>query len=66
MNVGPFVPSANSDSMVEPLEPPLSCQPGDRVFVEGYEHEKAGGKDTRLAVSLAYTNVDENTLYNAI
>ena len=32
-----------SDSKVEPLDPPSSCKPGDRVYVEGYEHEKLGG-----------------------
>ena len=31
------------DDRVEPLEPPADSKPGDRVFVDGYQHETAGG-----------------------
>ena len=31
-----------SDSKVEPLDPPQSCNPGDRVFVAGYERMTCG------------------------
>jgi len=40
--------AAASDSKVEPLDPPSSCKPGDRVYVEGYEHEKLGAPDEIL------------------
>ena len=33
-----------SDSKVEPLDPPQSCKPGDRVFVEGFEQITCGRK----------------------
>ena len=29
---------------VIPLCPPEDCKPGDRVVVQGYEHETAGGE----------------------
>ena len=28
---------------MEPLDPPADSKPGDRVFVDGYQHETAGG-----------------------
>ena len=34
-----------SDDAVEPLDPPVGCKPGDRVYVEGFEHDKLGGMD---------------------
>ena len=43
--------SANRDNTVEPLDPPLGCKPGDRVFVEGYEQEKAGGENSVCSIS---------------
>lgn len=33
-----------SDGVVEPLDPPAGCKPGERVFVAGYEEETAGSK----------------------
>ena len=32
------------DEKVEPLDPPASSKVGDRVYVDGYQHEVAGGK----------------------
>ena len=31
------------DEKVEPLDPPASSKVGDRVYVEGYQHEISGG-----------------------
>ena len=31
------------DDRVEPLDPPADSKPGDRVFVDGYQDEMAGG-----------------------
>ena len=31
------------DEKVEPLEPPVDSKPGDRVYVDGYQHDLAGG-----------------------
>ena len=28
---------------IVPLDPPADSKPGDRVTVEGYEHDKLGG-----------------------
>lgn len=33
-----------SDGVVEPLDPPPESNPGDRVFVAGYEQDPAKGK----------------------
>ena len=33
-----------SDDKVELLDPPSNSEPGDCVFVEGYERETVGGK----------------------
>ncbi len=33
-----------SDTKVEPLNPPDSCKPGDRVFVAGFEQISCGRK----------------------
>jgi hypothetical protein len=30
---------------IVPLDPPADSKPGDRVTVEGYEHEKHGGSE---------------------
>lgn len=30
--------SVGEPRQVEPLDPPVGCCPGERVFVEGYEH----------------------------
>ena len=31
------------DETIEPLDPPANSKVGDRVFVDGYQHEVAGG-----------------------
>ena len=31
------------DGTVEPLDPPASSSAGDRVYVDGYQHDIAGG-----------------------
>lgn len=33
---------------VIPLKPPVDCKPGDRVVIQGYEHETAGDPDEQL------------------
>jgi methionine--tRNA ligase beta chain len=40
--------AASKDGKVEPLDPPASSKIGDRVYVEGYQHEIAGEPDTVL------------------
>lgn len=34
----------HSNDTVEPLDPPAGCEPGERVFVEGYEQDATRGK----------------------
>ncbi len=34
---------SHRDGTVEPLDPPIECVPGDRVFVEGYDMEGGCG-----------------------
>ena len=36
--------SSDGKRQVLPLSPPAECKPGDRVVVQGYEHETAGGE----------------------
>ena len=31
------------EDKVEPLDPPADSKPGDRVYVDGYQHDVAGG-----------------------
>lgn len=37
--------SSDGKRQVTPLCPPTDCKPGDRVVIQGYEHETAGGID---------------------
>ena len=36
--------STNREERVEPLDPPPDSKAGDRVYVDGYQHDVAGGE----------------------
>ena len=38
-----LTPTVTRDESVEPLDPPPDSKPGDRVYVDGYQHDVAGG-----------------------
>jgi tyrosyl-tRNA synthetase len=40
--------AASKDERVEPLDPPASSGPSDRVYVDGYQHDLAGEPDAVL------------------
>ena len=52
---------------MEPLVPPTGSAPGDRVFVEGFEHEKLGGiLYYNLFLRNAYSAPDDSFTYLCI
>ncbi|XP_068755338.1 tyrosine--tRNA ligase, cytoplasmic-like [Montipora capricornis] len=42
------ITDADGNRQVTPLCPPADCKPGDRVEIQGYEHEIAGAPDEQL------------------
>ncbi|CAI8005677.1 Aminoacyl tRNA synthase complex-interacting multifunctional protein 1, partial [Geodia barretti] len=40
--------ASSKDESVEPLDPPPDSKPGDRVYVDGYQHDVAGEPDAVL------------------
>ncbi|KAJ7321791.1 hypothetical protein OS493_033900 [Desmophyllum pertusum] len=42
------ITGSDGKRQVLPLSPPAECKPGDRVVVQGYEHETAGAPDELL------------------
>ena len=40
------------DDNVEPLDPPPNSNAGDRVYVDGYQHDIAGGMFTQYIIIL--------------
>ena len=43
------------DGTVEPLDPPASSSAGDRVYVDGYQHDIAGGTHIHVCHVMYYT-----------
>lgn len=42
------ITGSDGKRQVTPLCPPTDCKPGDRVVIQGYEHETAGAPDEQL------------------
>jgi hypothetical protein len=47
-----------SDDKVELLDPPFNSEPGECVFVEGYERKTLGGKSDTILSHPLFTTLD--------